>query len=151
MKFWIGGAAKSANMSLIWAQLFIGSTCYGMHAFITPIRDDQTHKAFPGVTIGDCGPKNGHNGIDNGFITFDRYRIPVDNLLDKVSGINEKGEFFSIVDKESRRFGLTLSMLGGGRLFVCCHSLALSMQALTIAIRYCCLRRQFSTKLGEKE
>jgi len=39
MKFWIGGSAKTSNMSVIWAQLYIGNTCHGVHAFIVPLRD----------------------------------------------------------------------------------------------------------------
>jgi len=43
---------------------------------------------LPGVLIGDCGTKNGLNGIDNGFILFDQVRIPKDNQLDRISGID---------------------------------------------------------------
>ena len=39
MKFWIGAAAHSATMSIIWAQLYIGNKCYGVHAFLVPLRD----------------------------------------------------------------------------------------------------------------
>lgn len=76
MKFWIGAAANVANMSVIWAQLYIDGKCYGVHAYIVPIRDRRTHKLLPGVLIGDCGPKNGLNEIDNGFMLFDNFRIP---------------------------------------------------------------------------
>ena len=31
---------------------------------------------------------------------FDNVRIPSDNLLDKVSGVNEHGQFFSTVEGE---------------------------------------------------
>lgn len=88
MKFWIGGAAKTTTMSVIWAQLYIEEKCYGVHAFIVPIRDPQTYKLLPGVLIGDCGPKAGLNGVDNGFMLFDNVRIPKDNLLDRISGID---------------------------------------------------------------
>lgn len=88
MKFWIGGSAKTSNMSVIWAQLYIGDICHGVHAFVVPLRDQITHKVLPGIIIGDCGPKFGLNAVDNGFILFDKFRIPVDNLLDKVSGVN---------------------------------------------------------------
>ena len=97
MKFWIGAAANLANISVIWAQLFIKGKCYGVHAFIVPLRDKKTHKLLPGVLVGDCGPKNGSNLIDNGFIMLDKVRIPVDNLLDRISQITEQGEFKSIV------------------------------------------------------
>jgi acyl-CoA oxidase len=101
--------------------------------------------------IGDCGPKFGLNAVDNGFILFHHFRIPVGNLLDKVSGINEKGEFFSNIEGENKRFGMTLAALSEGRLFMCCHSTALGISALTIALRYAYVRRQFSNKKGEKE
>lgn len=88
MKFWIGGAAKTATMSLIWAQLIIKDKSYGIHAFIVPIRDRSTYNLLPGVLIGDCGAKGGMNGVDNGFMLFDKVRIPKDNLLDRLSGVN---------------------------------------------------------------
>lgn len=91
MKFWIGGSAKTSNMCIVWAQLYVNDKCHGVHAIVVPIRDDSTHKVLPGITIGDCGPKFGLNAVDNGFIEFNRFRVPVENLLNKVSGINEKG------------------------------------------------------------
>jgi acyl-CoA oxidase len=99
MKFWIGGSAKTSNMCVAWAQLYIKEKCYGVHVFVVPIRCPETHRVLPGITIGDCGPKFGLNAVDNGFISFNNFRIPANNLLDKVSGINEKGEFFSTVEK----------------------------------------------------
>ena len=57
------------------AQLFTKGKNYGMHAFIVPIRDLQTHKPLPGVTIGDIGPKFGYNGVDNGFLRFEYVRL----------------------------------------------------------------------------
>jgi len=91
MKFWIGGSAKISNICALWAQLYIGGKNYGVHCFVVPIRCKKTHKVLPGITIGDVGPKFGLNGVDNGFILFDKFRIPAANILDKVSGVNEKG------------------------------------------------------------
>ena len=88
IKFWIGGAGKTSNMSIVWAQLYIKDKCYGVHAIVVPLRDDKTHKVLPGISIGDCGPKFGLNAVDNGFIEFNRFRVPVANLLNKVSGIS---------------------------------------------------------------
>ena len=39
MKFWIGGAAKSSNMCVVFAQLIIDDKNNGPHAFVVPIRD----------------------------------------------------------------------------------------------------------------
>ena len=143
MKFWIGAAAQTASMSLIWAQLYIDSKCYGVHAFIVPIRDKQTYKLLPGVLIGDCGLKAGLNGVDNGFMLFDNVRIPKDNLLDKYSSIDDQGKFVTTIKNDEKRFGLQLSALSGGRFFIASNCSALSLQALTIAIRYSNERRQF--------
>ena len=61
MKFWIGAAAEVADISVVWAQLYIAGKCYGIHAFVVPLRNRKTHQTLPGVVIGDCGPKNGNN------------------------------------------------------------------------------------------
>jgi acyl-CoA oxidase len=91
MKFWIGGAGKTATMSVVFAQLYINNKCYGVHTYIVPLRDPGTYEPYPGVLLGDCGPKAGHNGLDNGFIIFDHYRIPKDNQLNRLSGVDENG------------------------------------------------------------
>ena len=91
MKFWIGAAAQLANMSVIWAQLVLDGKRYGTHPFLVPIRNAQTMELLPGVTIGDCGHKNGHNGIDNGYIILNHVRIPKSYALDAISGVNENG------------------------------------------------------------
>jgi acyl-CoA oxidase len=75
-------------MTVIWAQLYINDKCYGVHAIVVPLRDTKTHKLLPGVLVGDCGPKNGCGEIDNGFILLDKVRVPVDNLLNRISGID---------------------------------------------------------------
>lgn len=75
-------------MSVIWAQLYIDGKSYGVHAYIVPIRDKKTHRLLPGVLIGDCGLKNGLNQIDNGFMLFDNVRVPWENQLDRISGVD---------------------------------------------------------------
>jgi acyl-CoA oxidase len=35
MKFWIGGAAKTSTICVIWAQLIIDGKGYGVHAFVS--------------------------------------------------------------------------------------------------------------------
>ena len=43
MKFWIGGAAKTANVSVVFAQLYDGDgKCHGPHFFVVPIRNPKT-------------------------------------------------------------------------------------------------------------
>jgi acyl-CoA oxidase len=75
-------------MAVIWAQLIIKGKKCGVHPFAVPIRDKKTMKTFSGVLIGDCGSKFGLHGIDNGYIGFINYEIPLDCLLDRVSGVD---------------------------------------------------------------
>lgn len=89
MKFWIGGAAKTSNTSVVWAQLIVNGEHQGPHAFVVPLRDRKSHMVMPGITIGDCGKKEGQDGIDNGFILFDNVRIPKENFLNRLSDIND--------------------------------------------------------------
>ncbi len=93
MKFWIGGAANSSNTSSVFAQLYIDGKGYGPHAFLVQLRSKVTHQPLPGIILGDCGLKNGHDGIDNGFIIFDNHRIPRENLLNRFSNVTEDGQF----------------------------------------------------------
>lgn len=69
------GLGKTSTHVILMAQLFTQGKNYGMHAFIVPIRDLETHKQLPGVTIGDIGPKFGYNGVDNGFLRFEYVRL----------------------------------------------------------------------------
>ena len=46
-----------------------------------------------GVTLGDCGRKNGNDAIDNGFIIFDNYWVPRESLLNRFSNVTEDGVF----------------------------------------------------------
>ena len=57
MKFWIGGAAKTSNVSCIFAQLIVEGVEHGPHAFLVPLRDKSNHMPLSGVTLGDCGKK----------------------------------------------------------------------------------------------
>lgn len=88
MKFWIGSASQAATKSIIWAQLIVKGQSYGPHPFVVPLRDPQTYDLVPGVVIGDCGPKNGGNNIDNGYIILNDLRIPKDFFLDKLGKID---------------------------------------------------------------
>ena len=118
MKFWIGGGAKTANISVIFAQLIVNGKNHGPHAFIVPLRDPITFDPYPNVTIGDCGKKMGLDTIDNGFFIFKNYRIPKSNLLNRFSQINELGEFVSGIKNDDKRFALQLGALSGGRVYI---------------------------------
>lgn len=69
------GLGKTSTHVILMARLFTKGKDHGMHAFITQIRDLETHKPLPGVTIGDIGPKFGYNGVDNGFLRFEYVKL----------------------------------------------------------------------------
>jgi acyl-CoA oxidase len=100
MKFWIGAAGNVANIAVVWAQLYIDGKCHGVHVYLVPLRDSRTHDPLPGVTLGDCGPKNALNEVDNGFILFDNVRIPRINQLGKLSGVDSNGKYYSTINND---------------------------------------------------
>jgi len=120
MKFWIGGAAKSATVCAVWAQLIIDGKNYGVHAFITRIWD-QNHDVLPGIIIGDCGLKMGAHGIDNGFIVFENFWVPFDSLLDRFCSVSPSGIYESPL-KSGSWFALSLASLAQGRLTISANS-----------------------------
>ena len=115
----------------------------GPHAFIVPLRDKKRHLPFAGITIGDCGKKEGYEGTDNGFIIFDNIRIPKANFLNRLSDINSEGQFTSPFKSASARFALSLSGLSVGRLIIQMSMTQNLSTACKIAIRFAFLRKQF--------
>lgn len=116
-----------------------------------PIRDKATHEPLKGVTIGDCGYKNGNNLIDNGYLLFDHVRIPKDYGLNKISGVDQEGKFVTQLENPEKRFALYMGPLSAGRAFVCANSITASTSALAIALRYCNTRKQFSKDMNSAE
>jgi acyl-CoA oxidase len=137
-------------MGVIFAQLVLGEVKHGVHVFLVPIRDYQTHEFIPGVVCGDCGPKAGLDGIDNGFILFDHYRVSYDSLLDKHGHLTADGKYKSKIASKEKRFAAMLSGLCRGRLTIVKGSETLLRNAVTVAIRYGAVRRQFG-KSGQPE
>lgn len=67
-KWWIGGLACLSTHCVLQARLLIKGHDYGAHVFVVPLRSLEDHTPFPGVELGDIGPKayNGFNKMDNG-------------------------------------------------------------------------------------
>ncbi len=142
-KEYIGNALHS-KMAAVFVQLIVKGENHGIHAVMVPLRDEN-HHTLPGITIEDCGYKIGLNGVDNGRIWFNQVNVPVKNLLNKHGGIDEKGNYYSPIDKPSKRFFTMLGALVGGRVSVALASNTGAKKALTIAINYALKRRQFSS------
>ena len=135
-------------MAAVMAKLIINGENHGNHAFCCEIRDENLKNA-PGVIIGNVGEKVGVNGIDNAFIHFDNFVVPYDALLDRFSQITEDGEFVSSIKSPAKRFGLMMSGLTRGRMSVVIQSSTGLRNAITIALRYAAVRKQFGSDTEE--
>lgn len=135
-------------MAVVFAQLIIDGVSKGVHVFAVPIRDYDTHDALPGVVVGDCGKKISLDGIDNGFIIFNNYKVPYDCMLDKWSQITVDGKFKTSIKNKDKRLGLMLVGLIRGRSAVVIGSEQNMRSCLTIALRFGALRKQFGNSDG---
>lgn len=141
-KDFIGGAAESARMAAVFAQLVVAGEDHGVHCVLVPLRD-ETGEALPGITLSDCGAKGGLLGVDNGRIVFDQVRVPRTNLLGRFGDIDENGTYTSPIESRNRRFFTMLGTLVRGRVSVAGAAGAATRSALAIAGRYALKRRQF--------
>ncbi|KAG8178396.1 hypothetical protein JTE90_005288 [Oedothorax gibbosus] len=142
-KTWSANLGQTATHALLYAQLYTpDGKCHGLHSFMVPVRNPKTLLPFQGVTVGDIGPKLGLNGVDNGFVIFNKYRIPRETLLNKLGDVTVDGKYVS-AKRESERFGENLGALSMGRaaiIMICVNFLRVSVP---IAVRYSALRKQF--------
>ncbi len=144
-KEYIGNAARHGKMATVFAQLFVGGECHGVHAVLVPIRD-AAHAPCPGVRIEDSGDKMGLAGVDNGRLWFDNVRVPRENLLNRYGTIDDDGTYHSDIPSQNRRFFTMLGTLVGGRVSVAGAALTAAKVGLTHAVRYAAARRQFGAE-----
>jgi acyl-CoA oxidase len=149
-KDYIGGAASTARVAAVFAQLITNGEGHGVHCFVVPIRDDDGND-LPGVTTSDCQYKGGLPGVDNGRIQFDQVRIPRENLLNKYADVAEDGTYSSPIENQGRRFFTMLGTLIRGRVTVGGSAGAAARVALDIATRYALQRRQFEAPGADDE
>ncbi|GAA1462406.1 acyl-CoA dehydrogenase family protein [Nocardiopsis exhalans] len=147
-KDYIGNAARDGRMAVVFAQLRTpdgegGLIEHGVHALMVPIRDKKG-KPMPGVTIEDCGPKAGLNGVDNGRLWFDGVRVPRTSLLNRYGDVAADGTYSSPIENQNRRFFTMLGTLIRGRISVAGGAGTATKASLAIAIRYADTRRQFT-------
>lgn len=148
-KDYIGGAAETARVAAVFAQLITGGTNHGVHCFVVPLRDDAGND-LPGVTTSDCHYKGGLPGVDNGRIMFDHVRIPRENLLNKYADVAADGTYTSSIENPNRRFFTMLGTLIRGRVTVGGSAGAAARVALDIATRYALQRKQFKAPDGDE-
>ncbi|OGM39650.1 fatty-acyl coenzyme A oxidase (Pox1) [Aspergillus bombycis] len=147
-KWWNGSLGRTANHAIVVAQLLLpkpGSEEYesvGPHPFIVQVRDLKHHQPLSGVVIGDIGPKFGYSTIDNAYMLFNHFRIPHSALLARYSKIDPStGEYL----KPKIPAVVYGTMTYVRSLIVLQSRLALA-RAVTIAVRYTSIRRQFQDR-----
>ncbi|MDS0137453.1 MULTISPECIES: acyl-CoA dehydrogenase [unclassified Amycolatopsis] len=148
-KEYIGNAARDGRLAVVFAQLITGGESRGVHAFLVPIRDEDG-KPVQGVSIEDCGPKAGLNGVDNGRLGFDHVRVPREALLNRFGDVAEDGTYSSPIESDSRRFFTMLGTLIRGRVSVGGSAGSATKRALALAIRYGEHRHQFMKPDGDE-
>lgn len=151
-KCWVGNLGKTSSLILLFANLITSDgENHGLHGFLVPIRDPRTLRPFPRVIVGDIGEKIGLNGIDNGFILFDSYRIPKDNLLNRTGDVNDEGEYEGVFSEPSKILGAALESLSAGRIGIMHEASNTIAHAVVIAVRYSAMRKQFGPERNGKE
>lgn len=101
------------------------------------LRDEETHKPMKGIIIGEIGNKVGFNTVNNGFLGFDKVRIPLNQMLMKNAKVTESGEFV-----KSKSSVLNYGVMTLVRVNIVRDQGVYLSKAVTIAMRYATVRRQ---------
>ncbi|KAJ5684034.1 Acyl-CoA oxidase [Penicillium maclennaniae] len=148
-KWWNGSLGRIANYSIVVAQLLLpkpGSSdqylSHGPHQFIVQVRDLKTHQPLDGVVIGDIGPKYGYATMDNAYMLFDNFRIPHSAMLSRYSSINPDTGIYTRPEQPALVYG-SLTYV---RANIVHHARLVLARAVTVAVRYTAIRRQFQDR-----
>ncbi|KAH0932703.1 hypothetical protein HID58_009820 [Brassica napus] len=146
-KWWPGGLGKVSTHAVVYARLITNGKDHGVHGFIVQLRDLDDHSPLPGITIGDIGVKFGngaYNSMDNGFLMFDKFRIPRDQMLMRLSKVTREGKYVPSDVPRQLMYGTMVSVR---QTIVSNASIAMA-RAVCIATRYSAVRRQFGSQNG---
>ncbi|XP_047019172.1 probable peroxisomal acyl-coenzyme A oxidase 1 [Helicoverpa zea] len=145
-KWWPGGLGNTANYCIVIAQLYSKDECHGIHSFIVQVRDEETHMPLPGIKVGEIGVKMGLNSVNNGFLGFEKVRIPRTNMLMKHAKVLKDGTY--VKSKNSKLIYGTMVFV---RVVIVFDSVNYLAKAITVATRYSAVRRQCQQKESEPE
>lgn len=117
-------------------------TSHGPQTFLLQIRDAKTHQPLPGIAVGDIGPKYGYASMDNGYMLFDHHRVPKSAMLSRYAEISDEVGTFTRRGHPAVVYG-SLTYVRGQ---IIMHARLVLARAVTVAVRYCSIRRQFSDR-----
>ena len=146
-KFWPGGLAHTATHAVVYANLILGAKSLGPHPFLVQLRSLTDHTRMDGIETGDIGPKMGYNSMDNGYCLFKNVRIPRTHMLNGYAQMSRQGVYTKQDGAEKVAYGIMLDV----RARICINSAYVLARALTISVRYSCVRVQgFRPGTGEE-
>jgi len=148
-KWWNGTMGRTANHAIVVAQLLIPKSPtsseysnFGPHPFVVQIRDMKTHQPLEGIAVGDIGPKYGYAPMDNGYMLFNHFRIPHSAMLSRYSRIDPNTCTYNKPANSAVIYGSLTAV----RASIIMHARLIIARAVTIAVRYTCVRRQFQDR-----
>ena len=157
-KWWNGSLGRTATHAIVVAQVLLPQTqvpsidasdnaevqyvSHGPHPFIVQIRDKDTHQPLSGIVVGDIGPKYGYTSMDNGYMLFDHFRIPHSAMLARYSRVDPETGTFQRTGSPVMVYGSLTNV----RANIVTHARLVLARAVTIAVRYCSIRRQFKDR-----
>ncbi|KAI1625631.1 acyl-CoA dehydrogenase/oxidase C-terminal [Exophiala viscosa] len=142
-KWWNGTLGRTATHAVVIAQLLLpaesGKTdvkhqSHGPHPFIVQVRDTKTHQPPNSIIVGDIGPKYGYAPMDNAYML-----IPHSALLSRYSQLDLLTRVYTKSKNPSSLYG----QLTRGRAVIAMHARLVLARAVTVAVRYLSIRRQF--------
>ena len=154
-KWWNGSMGRTATHVIAVAQLLLPATdrpslskgqgeetkyiSHGPHPFVVQIRDLQTHQPLPGIAVGDIGPKYGYASMDNGWMLFTHHRVPHSAMLSRYSRVDP----FTGAYTKPQNPAVVYGSLTNIRANIVMQARLVLARAVTIAVRYTSIRRQF--------
>ena len=135
-KFWPGSLGVVCTHAIVFARCQVDDSDYGVLPFLVPIRDKDTHMPFLGVKVGDMGEKLGYSSVDNGYLSFEHYRIPRKNMLSRFMSITKTGDF-----KMKENPKVIYQIMVQTRLMICFGAALNLLKAGVVATRYAVCRR----------
>ena len=145
IKWWPGDLGLSGTHGIIMLRIISNGIDHGVYPLFVQLRDLKTHKALPGIEIGDIGPKLGYATKDNGFVRFTNFRVPKDALLGRFYKIDAKGDFKTVGNPKI----IYASMMESRTALIKMHCATL-FRGLQIVCRYSSVRKQFKDEEGKE-
>ncbi|KAH8730270.1 hypothetical protein GQ44DRAFT_607419 [Phaeosphaeriaceae sp. PMI808] len=148
-KWWNGSMGRTATHAIVVAQLVLPKennptefTSHGPQTFIMQVREEGTHQPLSGIAIGDIGPKYGYASMDNGYMLFDHFRVPKSAMLSRYAEVSDGTGAFVRTGHHAVVYG-SLTFV---RAQIIMQARLVLARAVTVAIRYCSIRRQFNDR-----